>query len=243
MKRFALILLPLVFLLSSGCFEILEEIHLQKNGKGTYLYTVDMSALMDESMKELLQSAGEGEGNSMDGLEVDSVIYFRTTHAEEIKSLEHPEVFERAFMKMLMSDSLDKMVIQFGLEFEKLSEIGYFLENIDKVTADESEEGGIQMGKGLLLGGTSTGMFSLKGKKLTRTVEPNAELEADDEEMGMMSMFMESATFTTIYHLPGNAKKTTIPGAQMDGATVKVESSLLDMLKGEAKTSGWIKFR
>lgn len=242
MNRFGLLLLPLFVFLSVGCFEILEEISLRKDGTGTYQYTVDMSALMDESMKEMLEGAGEEGGNSLVGMEVDSIVYFRESFAEKIAELENPGVFERGFMKILMSDSLDKMVIQFGTEFENTGEITYFLENLDMITGGDAMGGGIPMGEGLFPGGNTAGSLALKGKKLTRTNNPKTEIEADDEEMGMMALFMESATFTTIYNLPGNVKKTTIPGAAIEGKTVRVESPLLDILKGEAKTGGWIKF-
>jgi len=243
MKRIALILLPLFVFLSTGCFEILEEITLGKDGKGKYLYTVDMSALMDESMKEMLQGAGDEGGNSLVGVEVDSVVYFKDFPAEKLAELENPRVFERGFMKILMSDSLDKMVIQFGTEFDKIEEVTYFLENLDMVTGDAVGGGEIPMGQGLFPGGNTAGKLVLKGRKLTRTSIPKVEIEADEDEMGMMSLFMESATFTTVYNLPGKVKKTSIPGAVIEGKTVKVESPLLDMLKGDANTGGWIKFR
>lgn len=242
MNRVALVLLPAALVLFSGCFEILEEIFLEKGGNGTYLYTIDMSAMMDESMKELLQSSGAGEENSLAGVELDSVVYFKDSNPEEISRLERPEIFERGFMKLLMSDSLDKMVIQFGLKFENVEEIAYFLQNLDKVSG-EGMEGGPSLGQGLIPTAETAGAYALKGKKLTRLAAAGMEIEAEDDEMGMMSMVMESATFTTIYHFPGDVKKTSISGAVVEGNTVKVEAPFLDMLKGGSAGSGWVKFK
>ncbi|MBK7408398.1 MAG: hypothetical protein IPL49_16915 [Saprospirales bacterium] len=243
MKRLAILFLTLSPLLFTSCFEILEEVYLKKDGSGTYLYTIDMSAIMDESMKELLASATEeGEANSLDGVEIDSVIYFKDANPQEIAELSRPEVFKRGFMKIQMSDEQDKMVMQFGLDFENVEEIDYFLKNLDKVSSDGMQGG--EMGKGLLLTSKAAEMFSLKGKKLSRLSSPSlGNEEVNDEDMGMLSLFMESATFTTIYHLPGNVKKTTIPGAVIDGKTITVESSLLDLMNGESAQSGWIKFK
>lgn len=241
MNRLALLILPLAFLFT-GCFEILEELYLQKGGKGSYLYSIDMSAMMDESMKEFLQSAGEEGENSLAGVELDSTVYFRDTHAEEIKSLDKPEIFERAFMKMEISDANDRMVIRFGLDFEKIDDIAYFLQNLDQVTGD-AMEGGMSMGAGLLPGAKSAEMFALKGKKLSRVSGLEMAEEASEEDMGMLSLFMESATFRTVYHLPGSVKKTTIPGAVIEGNTVTVESSFTDLMKGESNTDGYIKFK
>ena len=241
MKRLAILLVVLIPIFFSSCFEILEEIYLQKDGKGTYLYTIDMSALMDESMKELLASAAEeGEANSLEGVEIDSIIYFRETNPKEIAALDRPEIFERAFMKIQMSDEQDKMVMQFGLDFENVDEIDYFLKNLDKISGDGLQGG--EMGKGLLLTSEAAQMFGLKGKKLTRLATPNFGEDVNNEDMSMLAMFMESATFTTIYHLPGKVKKATIPGAVIDGKDVRVESSLLDLMNGEDAPSGWIKF-
>ncbi|MCB9284423.1 MAG: hypothetical protein H6563_10150 [Lewinellaceae bacterium] len=241
MKRFALLLVVLTPLLFSSCFEILEEIYLQKDGKGTYLYTIDMSALMDESMKELLASAAaEGEANSLEGVEIDSTIYFRDANPDEIAALDRPEIFKRAFMKIQMSDEQDKMVMQFGLDFEDVGEIDYFLQNLDKVSGGDLQGG--EMGKGLLLTSQAAQMFALKGKKLTRLATPDLGEDVNNEDMSMLSMFMESATFTTIYHLPGKVKKTSIPGAVIEGKDVRVESSLLDLMNGEEAPKGWIKF-
>lgn len=242
MKKTAFLLIALAPLLLSSCFDILEEIYLEKSGKGTYLYTVDMSALMDESMKELLQSGGEEGENSLDGIEMDSVVYFKDSNPEDLKAMSRPEVFERAFMKIQMSDSQDKMVLQFGLDFENVDEIAYFLQNMDKLMGDSME--GNPMGGGLLPSGSSAEAFLQKGKKLTRLSTPSfGDAGMSEEDMGMMSMFMESATFRTIYHLPGKVSKTTIPGAVIDGNTLTVESSLLDLMENKTSVEGWVKYK
>lgn len=242
MKRLAILFLALSPLLFTSCFEILEEVYLKKDGKGTYLYTIDMSSIMDESMKEILASASEeGEANSLDGIEIDSMVYFKDSNPAEIAELSRPEVFKRAFMKIQMSDEQDKMVMQFGLDFENVEEIDYFLKNLDKVSGDGMQGG--EMGKGLLLTSKAAEMFSLKGKKLSRLSSPSIGDEVNNEDMSMLSLLMESATFTTVYHLPGNVKKTTIPGAVIEGKTLTVESSLLDLMNGDSELSGWIKYK
>jgi translation elongation factor P/translation initiation factor 5A len=243
MKKSLLLILALAPLLLSSCFDILEEIYLEKNGKGQYLYTIDMSALMDESMKELLQGAGEeGEENSLEGVEIDSVVYFKDSDPEMLQAMDKPEIFERAFMKIQMSDEQDKMVMQFGLDFENVGEIAYFLQNIDKLMGDSME--GNPMGGGLLPSFNEAGMFMQKGKKLTRLASLSlGGEEISEDDMGMLSMFMESAIFRTVYHLPGKVKKTNIPNAVIDGNTLMIESSMLDLMKGEAEQKGWVKFK
>lgn len=243
MKKSFFLILALLPLLLASCFDVLEEIYLEKNGKGQYLYTIDMSALMDESMKELLQGATEeGEENGLEGVEIDSVVYFKDSDPETLKKMDKPEIFERAFMKIQMSDEQDKMVMQFGLDFENVNEISYFLQHIDKLMGESME--GNPMSGGLLPSSDAAEMFMQKGKKLTRlgSLALGGE-DVSDDDMGMLSMFMESATFRTVYHLPGAVKKTSIPNAVIDGNTLMVESSMLEIMKGEAEQKGWVRFK
>lgn len=242
MKKLLLPLIVLMPLFLTGCFDILEEIYLEKSGKGQYLYTIDMSALMDESMKELLQSGEEGEENSLEGVEMDSIIYFKDSDPEKLENLSKPEILKRSFMRIQMSDLEDKMVMQFGLDFENVNEIAYFLQNIGQLMGDSMADG--PMGGGLLPSIQATEMFTQKGKKLSRLASLSlGGAELGEEDMGMMSMLLESATFRTVYYLPGNAKKTNIPGAVLDGNTLTVESSMSELMNGEARQEGWVKFK
>jgi hypothetical protein len=237
MKRLVILLAALAPLTLTGCFEILEEIYLENGGKGRYVYTIDMSAIMDDSMQEMLQ--GEGE-SSLVGTEIDSVMYFKETHAEEIKGMSKPEIFKRGYMRLQISDDNDKMVMEFGLDFEDVNEIAYFLQNLNGFLG-ESMQGG-EMGGGMILIPQTAEMFALKGKKLTRSGFAGLGGGMPEEEMGMMAMFMEGATFISQYHFPSKVKKTTIEGAVVEGKTVRVETSLLNLMSGAGVPLGWIKF-
>jgi hypothetical protein len=85
--------------------------------------------------------------------------------------------------------------------------------------------------------------FERKGRKLIRNEAPPMLSDVAEEEKQMMMMFMGSGSHKTIYHFPGKVRKTDIPGAEIEGNTVTVTSSMSSMLEGNAQQDGLIKFR
>ena len=64
MNRIWQLFLGISLLFFTSCFDILEEVHLQKNGSGKYLLTMDMSGIMsDPFMKEAIGEAMKSEGS------------------------------------------------------------------------------------------------------------------------------------------------------------------------------------
>ena len=86
-------------------------------------------------------------------------------------------------------------------------------------------------------------LFELSKKKLTRLPLPKAEGMLKGEEMDMAKMFFSSGSYSMIYHLPGKVKKSTIPGAEIDGKTVTVEVPMSELIDGKAVMDGMIKYK
>ena len=63
-----------------------------------------------------------------------------------------------------------------------------------------------------------------------------------EEGMEMMKMMMGGAKYTSIYHLPKKPKKIDFPGAKVDGKTVTLSHSYLDLIEGKVKMGGSIKY-
>ena len=102
---------------------------------------------------------------------------------------------------------------------------------------------GEDQGNGMMGGGLSGMMpggalFELGKKSLKRLPTPKPDELMDGEEMDMAKMFLSTAEYKTIYHFPGRVKKTTIPGAQIDGNTVTVVTSLVEVMEGKADVAG-----
>jgi hypothetical protein len=242
MKRTLLFLLPLLALtLFTGCFDILEEVYLEKGGKGKYSYRIDMSTLMSQDMRQMMEGLSQEEGAGElfpEGMqEIDSVITLSDAEPEVVAQLEKPEVFKRSYLKMQISEKKELLIMEFGLDFEEVSEINYFLTHLPKFL---NEAGG--MDQGLIPSGAG-GLFERKGRKLIRNEAPPMLSDVAEEEKQMMMMFMGSGSHKTIYHFPGKVRKTDIPGAEIEGNTVTVTSSMSSMLEGNAQQDGLIKFR
>jgi hypothetical protein len=84
--------------------------------------------------------------------------------------------------------------------------------------------------------------FKLAKKSLTRLPTVKAENAPGAEDLEMMKMFLGTAKYKTIYNLPSRVKKTKIANAKIDGNTVTVENSMLEILEGKAKLDGEISF-
>ena len=242
MKRLTLLVMLSFGLLFTGCIDIVEEVFINKDGSGKYLVTMDMSSLMGPEMKGMMQEMMQQEGEddpSMENIELDSMIYFKDINPEMLEELERPDVFKSAFMHMQMSDSKEMMVIEFGLDFKDISDIDYFNKNLDKLGEGNPMGGGIDGG---LLPKVDK-LFSLNGKTLTRHPTPEGSEMFSDEEMEFASMMFATATYKTVYHFPGKVKKTSIPGAKIQGNELVVEESMINIIKGEAKLDGTVKFK
>lgn len=243
MKRLSWGLLVPFALLISGCFEITEEIFLNRDGSGKYVYTLDMSALMDESVRGMLEGMMDSTQQQTGPLEVDTAIYFKDYSAEELSAISQPEIMKRGYMKVLMSDSQEKMVMEFGLDFTNPSEIDYFIANLDQLTQNgEGMMGNQGFASDMMLSGQS--IFSLKGKTFSREIKPADETEPmSQEDLDMAAMMFESGIYRVIYHMPGKVKKSSIPGAVINGNDVSVEVGLLEIIKKEAQMDGNIKYK
>lgn len=242
MRKILVLLLLASTTLLSGCFDIVEEIFLNKDGSGKYHVTMDMSGLFsDPMMKGMVEEAlKQQSGTTTMAMEKDSIIYFKDLKQAEELSTEEKKVLENILMRMTMSESKKQLLIRIEYNFNQVDDIKKMNEIFQKIGADQ------QLGGGMLSGGMMSGeaaAFSWK-KGLLKRLPLNVDNEVkNDENMEMVKMFLETATYKTIYHLPGKVKKTDIPKAKVEGETVTIENSLIDLLEGKAKLDGQIKFK
>lgn len=238
------LLAGLVLLNLSSCINMLEELSLNKDGSGTYSITFDMSGLFSDPMmkgmmEEMLQSEEGlklGKGLSE---EMDTVIRFSDMPADARQKLDRPEFWEKVAMHIVMSETKKKMETKLSLEFSSAEDIAYFYKNLDKLSLDE--ESGMT-GGGMSEFMPAAGLFKVAKRKLQRLPAPKVKNMVNEEEMAMVKMFFATATYKTVYHLPGKVKKTSIPGARVDGKMVTVSNSFLEVMDGKAVMDGEIKF-
>lgn len=243
MKKIIILLSLAASMMFTGCFNIVEEVFLNKNGSGKYHITMDMSGLFtDPFMKEMFGEAlKQQQGTDIKNfMEKDSVIYFKNLPQSDELAADEKKIVENMLMRMTMSESKKQMLIKIEMDFETIDDIAKMSEVMQKIGADDALGGGLPTG-GILSG--NSGTFSWKKgllKRLPTTI--NNETQTN-ENMEMIKMFLGTATYKTIYHLPGKVKKTDIANAQVDGNTVTIDNKMLDLIDGKAKVDGAIKFK
>lgn len=241
MNKFSFLIVFALSFFLTGCLDVMEEIHLNRDGSGKYAVTIDMSKLFsDDFMKEMIKSSLQEEGglNIGDGgfPEMDTVIYFKNL-PEEQKG-DRPEFWDKVRSNIVMSDEKGQFQTVILLDFDSPEDIAYLFANLDAIG-----EGGGQLASPTVGGVLPTGvMYSVAKNVLTRK-SGKAESETEGEEMEMMKMFLGEATYKTVYHLPGKVVKANIPGAKVDNNTVTVEADLLDIWEGNATLDGAIKYK
>ena len=245
--------LALAFL-TSGCFEILEDLYLNADGSGTYQITMDMSAMFSDPFMGEMMKQGMKEETGEESLEVDSLISIADMQDGGLPPTltdSDRALLNKTEVRMQMSESkeIGKFIITFP--FTNFDELNRFNETFAKLNEADSDDpmggmGGMFGGAGSFTGSES--LWALDGRTLSRKVT-TADTEELMEEMGgeemmnMMKMMMAEASFTTTYHLPGRVKKCNIPNAEVDGKNVVVSYGFLELLEDTPETGGTIKFR
>lgn len=254
MFRFFTVTLTLVLGLAlTSCFDILEEVELNKDGSGVYKMTMDMgemlsSPFMRMALEEQMKENGELDASEM---KMDSVInYLESPKAGELTPAERA-VIAKLDARMSMDMEAGEGGFFMTLPFDNIQEINTLQEGLAKLD-EEGEEAGADGDNPFadMFGGggmqPSDSYFRLEKRTLIREVTvgdlPFDDME--DESMDMVKMMFDGATMTTIYRLPGRIKNTTIEGAVVDGKTVTVSYDLVELFEGKIPdTGGEIKFK
>jgi hypothetical protein len=242
MRKVLFLLIISSSVLLSGCFNIVEEIFLNKDGSGKYHITMDMSGLLsDPTMKSLLESAikNDTSGASI-SMEKDSTVYFKDLKQAEDLSEEDKKTLENLLMRMTMSAKQEKFLIKLEYDFKNAEDVNKLNDVMQKIGADQELGGGMPGGDAL---SGRLAAFRWKKGSLTRLPAAIQKPGADNENAEMVRMFLGDATYKTIYHLPGKAKKANIPNAKIEGNTVTVTNGMLDLMDGKVKLDGEIKFK
>lgn len=242
MKKMMLALVSGILMFGlTACFDITEEVHLNRDGSGKYAINVDMSGMFkDPFMKGMVAESLQQQGGEAN-MEKDTVIYFKDEPKLAEMDPQDRKVLEKVVMNMVMSESQEKMMITMSLPFSDISEINQMTQALQKM--DTGGDMGNFLGNGMMTSPGGAASFSLAKGKLKRAVLPVPDKMEEDENMAFMKMFLESANYKTVYHLPGKVKKATFQNAEVSGNTVTVTTPLLDVVEGKAKIDGEIKFK
>ena len=248
-KTLALVAVVIV-IVATSCVSIIEELTLNRDGSGTYTYKIDMSELIASGI--MGQARQMSEEVPSDALEVDTVMYaYEMLEADgSLEDMDDPDFWKKVKLVSIISESRGLGEISFILDFDDMSEIDYFAQNLGKLL-ESDETAGMLSSMGL----TNSGMVSplvykkgLFGSSITRAKgkEKNEMADMLEEEGGdMVKMMLSGAEYITVYNLPGKVKKVSNDDAKVsnDGSTVTIKADLLDQMEGKADLSATIKFK
>lgn len=239
MKRALTVVIVSTIVLLSGCVNIIEKLSLNKDGSGHYSFTMDLSEMFDETYREFILEAMEEDGAGLGGEfpVMDTIMYY--TGNGDLSKLDRPEVFDGAYLHMIINESSGTFETTMHMEFKDVDDIDYFLAHVGELGGDNLTG---DMGGGLFPTTDASSLFSLKGKKLVRNKAAEIE-ETSSEDMEMAMMMLATNTYTVIYELPGDVKKTSIKDADVKDNIIKVSRSISDVITGEGDLEGEIKFK
>ncbi len=242
MRKITFVLIAVLGVLTSGCFNVFEELSLNRDGSGTYSMKMDLSGFIsDDFMKGMLQEAinQEEAASSLQDLEQDSLILFKNLPADLKDRTGRPEFWENVTMRIKISDKNDEFYTLMTVKFREVSDIDFFHQHVSTLLAENGAGG--MLPTDIVPGGAS---FRFGKNSITRlNAEAVQSEDMEGEEMEMMKMLMGESKYTTTYKLPGAVKKTTIPGAKVSGSTVKVEAGLVSIMEGKGNVSGEIRYK
>ena len=248
MKTLLKVLFLFVTISLSGCFDILEELWLNKDQSGRYDMTITMGA---GPMANMMQAAQKKTNDSLIALGLpprpsDTMIYLTTLPDSIQRRLPYADVVKNLRIHMKMEKGVK---IQFLYDFKHLDSLYRFWETlsaIEKMQQDSSikkskildfpEIGNIAE----LIGGTPAMQWS--GKELNREMkyqeDDGSELMGSilsDTENPMLRMMMRNRTYELKFHLPRKVKKVNAEGYEIDGKDVHAKFLLTDIMKDRSK--------
>ncbi len=272
MKNFSWLIGLLLMTSLTGCIDIFEKLVLNKDGSGTYTFTMDMSAMLEmadffqgmqsmfdeEDMDEPLdpemdnylgRPSGDNEQeNNPFGEDVDRLYYLRDLSDDEKPELTHAHLMDKVFVHQIMNREEGVFSITFGIDFKTLSDIDDMMEDMPNFMPagdDNDMMAGMGMSPGSMMPAAKGRMFELKGKKLIRANQDNSGEEEmlESSEMAMLSMLLAGGKYRATYELPGNVRSVEGKNAVSEGNKVTVSHDLDKFITGSEDFSLEITFR
>lgn len=256
------LLSALVLILFMSSCSFYEKIQFQKDGSGTYEVKMDADAILNNPMfADKAEEAKEKENPEYR----DTVIYFKDIPVEERKGLAKSPHFQNVSIRVHMDEAKNEMYMSLSKPFKSLNELNSFIkdfaelkENNDKdellAFAEDKDSSGMDpVGMASILGVPAEmgGAFEMSKKGLLS--RPKVEMdkipgmddmgEEEEQMLEMMKMFAEEGKMVTEIQLPGKVKKHTFKNARIDGKTVFIENTFLDLLEMRIDMSGEVKYK
>lgn len=212
----ALLLAVSVFTMTA-CFDITEEVTVNKDGSGTYVSITDASKL-SEQLQMFAAMDTTGELIPKMKYTLDSSFNANFSLYKDIKGISNIKV-----------DTSKEYVYKVTVDFADINALNAVM-NVDKKEASQKN-----------LYTWSKGKLSRKDSG----VGGMGELDGEDEsQKEMMKSMLKDMKYMIIYHLPSKVSKMTNNTAKLssDKKTVTLDCSLLDVMDKKVSLSNEIKY-
>ncbi|MBL7816911.1 MAG: hypothetical protein JNL70_17950 [Saprospiraceae bacterium] len=212
-----LLLFAVTLTTMSACFEITEEVTINKDGSGGYTSIIDASKL-SEQMQMLAAFDTTGEMIPKLKYSLDS------TFAESFKKYSKVKGISK-----LVVDTSKTYIYKVSMIFKDIATLNEVL-NIDK--KDDSMKNLYSWKKG-----------NLTRKDIALNLD-ELKME-DDSQKEMAKSFLEGMKYTIILNMPGKVKKMTNKEAKLsdDKKKITLECSLLDIIDKKAQLGNEISYK
>lgn len=217
-----------VALITTGCFDIEEEVTLNQDGSGTYLQRIDMSGFM-----AMLEGFGGDETTGTEMFDsMDSSMQVTANNMRDLPGISNVASRSEGYVFSVSCDFAEIDALNRAIKQNQSSTEG----------AADSPLAGLNSGDGA--------NYLLKGKTFIRKDAPiDARMDEMEEEekqqLQMAKMMMSDASYKLIYHLPGEVKRMTNEAATLsaDSRTVTLDLSFVDLLEGRGNIGNEIEFK
>ena len=211
-----------------------EELYIKNDGSGQYSFKMDMSEMM-ESMKDMSNRDSLKEPEILD-----TIILFRDLLEEKKDSIRKLSDNEKASLEaiqdlklhMQVDEKNSKMLLDFGLDFENVSDLKNMQEKISKAQAlneNKNEDNDLKSKADV--------EYSFDGKIFRRNVImrdlSDEKLQEVERSIKQSSSFLDGSIYKIIYHFESKIKSVSIKDAKIskDKKTLTIEVPLDSVMK------------
>ncbi len=191
----------------SSCFEIAEEITIEKNGSGNYINKIDASKFMEQMQ---MMAALDTTGEMMPKLKysLDSTFSTSWDAYKKVKGISNVKI-----------DTSKEFIYILTMDFENVTALNNALG-----TGKGSNEQNMYVWE--------KGKISRKDVPLNL-----GDMKTEDEQLEMYKSFMTDFKYSIVFKVPSKVKKVSNEGAKTseDKKTVTLETNMADVLDGKAK--------
>ncbi len=218
-----------LLLVLSGCFDIREEIFLEKNGSGRYTSTIDMSQLKEmlTALKSMMPDSSGGGGKD------------EFSELNSLDSLQQlwKDIDQVPGITDVKREKKDDMVFQVSFRFADINALNTAMTKRNKNEDPEKIVSGdfYSFSKGnFACNDTSFGGLNDVMKGMNSGAEGGSDSTA--MALNMMKGFMGDMKYTSIYHLPGKVSSYSNKEAKLseDGKTLTLEINFSDTEKPQS---------